>query len=201
MVSSALFLFFVTFQQRFVFCVISRIHAFHSLGGIIGLVVKYFVISGIYFFLKSSYLILSLFSNANCISNSSHRALIFKRYLSVSLILSINICFLIHAAIKDTVNDVLIKGQIPDITLSETDNLGEVVEKLCILHIRTWMLEDAAQEATTDEELGSLKRKIDICFKQKRPRLVQAINRQVSDAIVNNTSLVEDSVKLYKGVQ
>ena len=104
-------------------------------------------------------------------------------------------------SIKTTVNDVLVKGEIPDIVLSETDNLGEVVEKLCILHIRTWMLEDAAQEATTDEELGVLKRKIDICFKQKRPKLVQAINRQVSDAIVNQTSLVEDSVKLYKGVQ
>ena len=107
----------------------------------------------------------------------------------------------IDAAIKNTVSDVLVKGELPDIIFSETDNLGEVVEKLCILHIRTWMLEDAAQEATTDEELGALKRKIDICFKQKRPRLVQAINRQVSDAIVNNTSLVEDSVKLYKGVQ
>ena len=113
----------------------------------------------------------------------------------------INFGDVFDAAIKDTVNDVLIKGEIPDITLSETDNLGEVVEKLCILHIRTWMLEDAAQEATTDEELGLLKRKIDICFKQKRPRLVQAINRQVSDAIINNKSLVEDSVKLYKGVQ
>ena len=113
----------------------------------------------------------------------------------------INFGDVFDAAIKDTVNDVLIKGEIPDITLSETDNLGEVVEKLCILHIRTWMLEDAAQEATTDEELGLLKRKIDICFKQKRPRLVQAINRQVSDAIVNNKSLVEASVKLYKGVQ
>ena len=113
----------------------------------------------------------------------------------------INFGDVFDAAIKDTVNDVLIKGEIPDITLSETDNLGEVVEKLCILHIRTWMLEDAAQEATTDEEVGLLKRKIDICFKQKRPRLVQAINRQVSDAIVNNKSLVEDSVKLYKGVQ
>ena len=113
----------------------------------------------------------------------------------------INFGDIFDSAIKDTVNDVLIKGEIPDITLSETDNLGEVVEKLCILHIRTWMLEDAAQEATTDEELGLLKRKIDICFKQKRPRLVQAINRQVSDAIINNTSLVEDSVKLYKGVQ
>ena len=107
----------------------------------------------------------------------------------------------IDAAIRNTVHDVLVKGELPDIIFSETDNLGEVVEKLCILHIRTWMLEDAAQEATTDEELGVLKRKIDICFKQKRPRLVQAINRQVSDAIVNNTSLVEDSVKLYKGVQ
>ena len=107
----------------------------------------------------------------------------------------------IDASIKNTVNDVLVKGEIPDIIFSETDNLGEVVEKLCILHIRTWMLEDAAQEATTDKELGDLKRKIDICFKQKRPRLVQAINRQVSDAIINNTSLIEDSVKLYKGVQ
>ena len=107
----------------------------------------------------------------------------------------------IDAAIRNTVHDVLVKGELPDIIFSETDNLGEVVEKLCILHIRTWMLEDASQEATTDEELGALKRKIDICFKQKRPRLVQAINRQVSDAIVNNTSLIEDSVKLYKGVQ
>ena len=106
----------------------------------------------------------------------------------------------IDAAIRNTVHDVLVKGELPDIIFSETDNLGEVVEKLCILHIRTWMLEDAAQEATTDEELGALKRKIDICFKQKRPRLVQAINRQVSDAIINNTSLIEDSVKLYKVV-
>ena len=104
-------------------------------------------------------------------------------------------------SIKTTVNDILVQGKVPDIVLSETDNLGEVVEKLCILHIRTWMLEDAAQEAKTNDELGALKRKIDICFKQKRPRLVQAINRQVSDAIINNTSLVEDSVKLYKGVK
>ena len=108
---------------------------------------------------------------------------------------------LFDISIKTTVNDILVQGKVPDIVLSETDNLGEVVEKLCILHIRTWMLEDAAQEAKTNDELGALKRKIDICFKQKRPRLVQAINRQVSDTIINNTSLVEDSVKLYKGVK
>ena len=65
----------------------------------------------------------------------------------------INFGDIFDAAIKDTVNDVLIKGEIPDITLSETDNLGEVVEKLCILHILMLMLEDVAKEATTYEEL------------------------------------------------
>lgn len=103
--------------------------------------------------------------------------------------------------IKNTVDKVLSKKELPDTVYIETDNFGEVVEKLCILHIRTWMLEDAAQEATTDEELGSLKKKIDICFKQKRPKLVQAVNSLVDSAIINNKSLKEDSVKLYKGVQ
>ena len=103
--------------------------------------------------------------------------------------------------IQTRVNEVLSEGKLPDVVYTETDNLGEVVEKLCILHIRTWMLEDAAQEAKTDEELGALKRKIDICFKQKRPRLVQAINRQITEAIKNNSSLEEDSVKFYKGVE
>lgn len=82
-----------------------------------------------------------------------------------------------------------------------TDNLGEAVEKLAILHIRSWMLEDAMQDAQTDTELADLKRKIDICFKVKRPRLVEAINKIVDDAISRNKSIREDSVKLYKGVQ
>ena len=43
------------------------------------------------------------------------------------------------------------------------------------------------------------KKKIDICFKIKRPKFVQAINLLVEDAIRNNKSLKEDSVKLYKG--
>jgi hypothetical protein len=63
------------------------------------------------------------------------------------------------------------------------------------------MLEDAAQAATTDEQLAEIKRKVDICFKQKRPKFVQAINRMVDDAILQGKSVAEDSVKLYKGVQ
>lgn len=103
-------------------------------------------------------------------------------------------------SIEHTVNEILSKRELPDVEYIETDNLGEVVEKLSILHIRTWMLEDAIQEAKTDAEIADLKRKIDICFKVKRPRLVQAINLLVDNAIANNKSLREDSVKLYKGV-
>jgi hypothetical protein len=108
---------------------------------------------------------------------------------------------LLENCLKETVDSVLTKREVPDIEYVETDNLGEVVEKLAILHIRMWMLEDLINASTTDEELADLKRKIDICFKQKRPKLVQAINLLVDNSITKNKSLREDSVKIYKGVQ
>ena len=107
----------------------------------------------------------------------------------------------IETCLKDTINRVLSQRELPDTEYIQTDNLGEVVEKLAILHIRTWMLEDRIQEAQTDEEIATLKKKIDICFKTKRPNLVQAINLLTEDSIAKNRSLREDSVKLYKGVQ
>ena len=82
----------------------------------------------------------------------------------------------------------------------ETDSLGETIEKLVILHIRTWMLEDAIQAAQDDKQIALLKRKIDICFKIKRPKYVAAINAMVDSAIKSGRSLQEDSVKLYKGI-
>jgi hypothetical protein len=102
--------------------------------------------------------------------------------------------------IKRTVHNVLSERDLPDSEYVATDNLGEIVEKLAIIHIRMWMLEDAIQAATTDEEIAELKRKCDICFKVKRPKYVQAINKLVDDAIIHNKSLKEDSVKLYKGI-
>ena len=106
----------------------------------------------------------------------------------------------IEAVIERTVKRVLTTGGLPDSTYVETDNLGEVIEKLAIIHILMWMLEDAIQAAKTDAEIADLKRKCDICFKVKRPRYVQAINLMVDTAIKQNRSLIEDSVKLYKGV-
>jgi hypothetical protein len=108
---------------------------------------------------------------------------------------------LIEQVIQDTVNRVLGEIKIPDTSYVATDNLGEIIEKLAIIHIRMWMLEDACQAAKTDEELADLKRKVDICFKVKRPKLVQAINILVDDSIRTNKALREDSVKLYKGVE
>lgn len=107
---------------------------------------------------------------------------------------------LIDECIKETIDEVLSRRELPDVEYIETDNLGEVVEKLSILHTRMWMLEDAIQEAKTDAEIADLKRKIDICFKVKRPRLVQAINLLADNAIASGKTLREDSVKLYKGV-
>jgi hypothetical protein len=106
----------------------------------------------------------------------------------------------IEEVIEKTVKHVLDQGGLPDSTYVETDNLGEVIEKLAIIHIRMWMLEDAIQAAKSDTEIADLKRKCDICFKVKRPRYVQAINLMVDTAIKQNRSLVEDSVKLYKGI-
>lgn len=108
----------------------------------------------------------------------------------------------VEDVIKNKVNEVLKNSRqnTPEIVdLIETDNIGEVIEKLCILHIRTWMLEDKCAIATSNDEIADIKRKIDICFKNKRPKFVQAINLMFDKAIKNNTSLVEDSVKLYKG--
>jgi hypothetical protein len=110
-----------------------------------------------------------------------------------------NIGETIEDLIKLKIDEVLSKKEMPDTEYIATDNLGEVIEKLVILHIRTWMLEDQLPLAKDDAEVGIIKKKIDICFKIKRPKFVQAINLIVEDAIMNNKSLKEDNVKLYKG--
>lgn len=107
----------------------------------------------------------------------------------------------IEDIIRDTTEELLNRGKNVDMPedLIQTDNIGEVIEKLSILHCRMWYLEDAISSSSSDGEIAELKRKIDICFKVKRPRYVEAINRMMEDSIVNSKSLVEDSVKHYKG--
>jgi hypothetical protein len=107
----------------------------------------------------------------------------------------------IEDLIIQRVNEVLSTKDCPSVEYIETDSLGEVIEKLIILHIRTWMLEDAIQEAKSNDEIADLKKKIDICFKVKRPKFVEAINKITDNSIITGKSIAEDSVKLYKGVK
>lgn len=108
----------------------------------------------------------------------------------------------IESVIKNKVNDILTRSKTDEpeiVDLIETDNIGEVIEKLCILHIRMWMLEDKSALATEAEEIASIKKKIDICFKNKRPKFVQAVNLMIDKSVKENRSLIEDSVKSYAG--
>lgn len=108
----------------------------------------------------------------------------------------------LEEVIKNKVSEILNKRDTnpPDlpVDLAVTDNLSEVIEKLVILHIRTWFLEDMAGIADTDTALAEIKRKVDICFKQKRPMYIQAINKMIDSAIKDGKTLKEDSVKVYK---
>lgn len=105
---------------------------------------------------------------------------------------------LIDQRIREHVATICSTGEIPDTKeFIETDNFGEVIDKLIIVHIRCWMLEDKINQNTSDEELADLKRKIDQCFKLKRPQLVQALNCLVDKALAEGKSLYEYSVKSY----
>lgn len=113
-----------------------------------------------------------------------------------------NIGELIDNLIKDKIKALLDNNKDTGVPsdLIETDNFGEIIEKLCILHCRMWYLEDSYKSTDNDEVLADVKRKLDICFKQKRPKLVEALNRLVDKSITENKSLIEDSVKFYKSL-
>lgn len=107
----------------------------------------------------------------------------------------------IENIIQTTIHELLNKSrEAPEPgKIIETDNLAEVIEKLAILHCRMWYLEDACGEAKSEKEYASLKRKLDICFKDKRPKYIEAINEMFNQAVLNNKSLREESVKHYTG--
>lgn len=85
-----------------------------------------------------------------------------------------------------------------------TDNFSEMVNKLCVLHIRVWFCENDMGEAHVrgdDAKIAEVKKKMDVLWKIKRPSLEAAINRLIDDAVIHGRSLREDSLKLYKGFE
>ena len=68
----------------------------------------------------------------------------------------------IEEVIKNIVHETLNNSKEVDLPndLIETDNIGEVIEKLSILHCRMWYLEDVIGESTNDEDIAKYKKKI-----------------------------------------
>lgn len=82
----------------------------------------------------------------------------------------------------------------PNNILLTSETIGEVIEKLLILNIRIWQLED---NASIEKKLGhvetyaQLKSKLDTCFKVKRPHLVATLDSMLS-------SIPSENIKIYK---
>jgi len=107
-------------------------------------------------------------------------------------------------AIKEKIFELLKKDKTGKLNGKEcepiyTDSIGELIEKLIIVHIRAWYLEDCARDSSlSDEERGRIKAKIDINNGIKRPRLIAALNKMLDDACKGKIDLNEGNVKFYK---
>lgn len=81
-------------------------------------------------------------------------------------------------------------------------SLTYALERLTIVHVRLWMLEDEARRADiTDAKLGEVKRRIDWLNGHVRPRLVESIGQMLAAAVkTGNEDLVrEPNFKNYGG--
>lgn len=79
--------------------------------------------------------------------------------------------------------------------------LTYAIERLAIVHVKLWMLEDQVRnDKFSDEQIGVLKRKIDYLNGVVRPRLVAAIGEIFAKAVKEgNEELVrEPNIKDYK---
>lgn len=85
--------------------------------------------------------------------------------------------------------------------LEFSESFAEILDRLVIMHIRMWKIEDAIGIATSNDEIADYKRKVDYLFKDRRPKLLKAINSFL-DCYINKNHVKkfsEENVKLYQG--
>ena len=101
--------------------------------------------------------------------------------------------------IKREVREILDKNKFPDdYDDINTDTIAELVDRLIIVHIRYWYLEDAMSSETDDTKLASLRRKSEVLFKKKRPTLVAAIDKSIINILTDKESHEPYNLKQYK---
>ena len=105
----------------------------------------------------------------------------------------------IDLALEDLTDLRLSHSQFPNFDKIETDSFGELIDKLLIVHIRYWHLEDQMSAEKDDMKLAKLRRKSESLFKEKRPMLVAALDKAIVSRIKNQSLDFGESLKLYKG--
>jgi spermidine/putrescine-binding protein len=101
--------------------------------------------------------------------------------------------------IKTKVQENLSKSKFPDYDDIYTDTFSELIDKLIIVHIRYWYLEDMMAKEKDDMKLSELRRKSESLFKEKRPMLVHAIDKFIIKLVQNKIDYYPSNLKLYDG--
>lgn len=81
----------------------------------------------------------------------------------------------------------------------ETDSFGQLVDKLLIVHIRYWNLEDEMAHETSDVVLAEKRRASEPLFKVYRPMLVRALDKKNALLLKSNKNELMQLPKNYKG--
>tara|TARA_R110000824_G_scaffold74599_8_gene189568 strand:+ start:3896 stop:4246 length:351 start_codon:yes stop_codon:yes gene_type:complete len=103
--------------------------------------------------------------------------------------------------IQQKVKEVLDNDKFPEYDNIHSDTFSELIDKLIIVHIRLWYLEDATNAESNPNKIAELKRKADITFKEKRPMLVKAIDKTITNMCNGKFSPTVENIKAYSGYE
>lgn len=122
---------------------------------------------------------------------------ILKRYVD-------SVCANVRLDRIDNIDMASGKASVSAVSVDEylvSETLGDVIDKLVVLHVRVWNLEDQLVLTDSDEEAGKIAKKIMHEVRTKRPRLIVAINKMMEQVLVNNNLdvLKDEDTKVYKG--
>lgn len=106
---------------------------------------------------------------------------------------------MIDKYIQEKVKETLNKNKFPHYDNIHSDTFSELIDKLIIVHIRLWYLEDATNAETDPIKIAELKRKADITFKEKRPMLVKSLDKMIVNLCNGKFKPTVENPKLYKG--
>ena len=99
--------------------------------------------------------------------------------------------------IKNKVKEILDNNLFPDYDEVCTDTLSEIIDKLIVVHIRYWYLEDAMANAKSDEELLMYRKKSESLFKEKRPMLVEGFDKLIFNILRGKNVYTPINTKKY----